>query len=287
MDNNLGDFLRTCREAVTPAQAGLPAGARRRTPGLRRSELAMLAGVSVEYVTRMEQGRDRNPSAHVLAALADALRLSSHERIHLHELSQTGEPGFRCTATDYDPVADISPAVRAMVQQLEPAPAMLLDGRCQVQLNTATYRELMTPAGLFDQGQSPNLATYILSDPRARDLYPDWDCVADDVVAQLKHGPFCADTGIAALVEELTVTAGRALTERVERITGLPAPTGTTRLEHPDLGPLRLSHEELMMKHRPGLRLIVQLPADAATSDALDRLAGRRPGALHAVADAS
>lgn len=285
MDNKLGDFLRTAREAVTPAEAGLPAGARRRTPGLRRSELAMLAGVSVEYVTRMEQGRDRNPSAHVLASLADALRLGSHERIRLHELSKTGEPGFRCISHDYDPVADISPAVRAMVQQLEPAPAMLLDGSCQVLLSTATYRTLMTPAGLFDR--SPNLASYHFGDPRARELYPDWDCVADDLVAQLKHGPFCSDDSIADLAEQLTVTAGAALTERVQRVTKLPAPTGTTRLQHPDLGPLRLNHEELTMKHRPGLRLIVQLPADTATGDALDRLAGRRPGALHAVATAS
>ncbi|MBI0384744.1 helix-turn-helix transcriptional regulator, partial [Streptomyces albiflaviniger] len=87
-DNELGLFLRSRREAVAPADVGLPTGPRRRTPGLRRAELATLAGVSVEYVTRLEQGRDRRPSAPVLSALADALRLTASERVHLHRLSK-------------------------------------------------------------------------------------------------------------------------------------------------------------------------------------------------------
>ena len=87
-DNELGVYLRTRREAVTPAEVGLPGGGRRRTPGLRRAELATLAGVSVEYLVRLEQGRDRHPSAHVLAALADVLGLSADERLHLHLLAK-------------------------------------------------------------------------------------------------------------------------------------------------------------------------------------------------------
>src|SRR5690349_903696 len=95
-DNELGLFLRVHREAVTPADAGLPTGPRRRAPGLRRSEVAALAGVSVEYVTRLEQGRDRRPSPQVLSALADALRLTAGERAHLHRLTKAADPGYNC-----------------------------------------------------------------------------------------------------------------------------------------------------------------------------------------------
>src|ERR1700754_869172 len=88
-ETELGAFLRAHREAVSPAAVGLPNGTRRRTPGLRRAELATLAGVSVDYLTRLEQGRDRSPSAQVLAALAETLGLSRDERIHLHRLAKT------------------------------------------------------------------------------------------------------------------------------------------------------------------------------------------------------
>jgi transcriptional regulator with XRE-family HTH domain len=92
--NELGLFLRTHREAVTPAEVGLPTGTRRRTAGLRRSEVAALARVSVEYVTRLEQGRDRRPSPQVLSALADALRLTASERVHLYRLTKGADSGF-------------------------------------------------------------------------------------------------------------------------------------------------------------------------------------------------
>src|SRR5689334_19099392 len=92
-DTELGAFLRAHREAVPPAALGLPDGNRRRTPGLRRAELATLAGVSVDYLTRLEQGRDRSPSAQVLAALADTLGLSREERIHLYRLAKTAAAG--------------------------------------------------------------------------------------------------------------------------------------------------------------------------------------------------
>src|SRR3954451_11246431 len=95
-DNELGLFLRVRREAVTPAEVGLPTGPRRRAAGLRRSEVAALAGVSVEYVTRLEQGRDRRPSPQVLSALADALLLTGSERAHLYRLTKAADPRFDC-----------------------------------------------------------------------------------------------------------------------------------------------------------------------------------------------
>ena len=279
--NELGLFLRSRRDAVTPAQVGLPTGSRRRAPGLRRAELATLAGVSVEYVTRLEQGRDQHPSPQVLAALADALQLSSPERVHLLQLSKMAGAGFACTAAGV-PTDEVRPSVRAVVEQLEPAPAALFSRTYRVIAQTPTYRRLMEPIGLFDG--MPNLAHFVFTDPRARDVFPDWELHADEAVATLKRGPFRSDPAIAALVDELTVAAGPEFTDRLDTVPGLPPLVGITRMHHPELGELRLSHETLEVSHDPGNRLIVQLPADPRTAAALDQLAGRRPGGLRAVA---
>ena len=117
-DNELGMFLRIRRQGVTPAEAGLPAGPRRRTSGLRRAEVPALTGVSVEYVTRLEQGRDRRPSPQVLSALAEALRLTS-ERAHLYRLTKcTAGTAFRCK-DHADPGRTVRPAVQALLDHPE------------------------------------------------------------------------------------------------------------------------------------------------------------------------
>lgn len=280
-DNELGLFLRIRREGVAPGEVGLPTGPRRRTPGLRRSELAMLADVSVEYVTRLEQGRDRRPSPQVLSALADALRLTAGERIHLHRLTKGAEGGFTCMG-GAAPARDVRPTVRALLDRLEPAPAVLLNRLSDILARTSGYERLAGPLGLLD-GAPPNLARFVFSDDRARVAYPDWDRVADQQVAALKQGPFRADQHVAALADELTVTAGAAFADRVDSLPGLPKSNGVERLVHPEVGELRLAYETLDLAADDDQRLIVHLPADAATSAALDRLTGRRPGALRAV----
>lgn len=279
-DNELGLFLRTRREAVTPAEVGLPTGPRRRTPGLRRAELATLAGVSVEYVTRLEQGRDRHPSPQVVAALADALRLTASERVHLHRLTKSAGGGLCMGAAA--PALTVRPTVRALLERLDPAPAVLLNRIGDLLAWTAGYERLAGPLGLLD-GNPPNLARYLFGDPRARTAFPDWDRVADEQVAALKHGPFRADPHVAALADELTVTAGAEFADRVRTLPGLPAATGVTRLAHPEEGTLRLAYETLELPAEDDQRLIVHLPADGACAAALDRLDGRRPGALRAV----
>src|SRR5690242_19606777 len=112
-DNELGTFLRARRAEVTPAEVGLPPGHRRRTPGLRRAEVAMLAGVSVEYLIRLEQGRDRHPSAQVLAALAGPLRLTAAERAHLQRLTKISAAG--CAGLAPEPVRTVRPGLRAVL----------------------------------------------------------------------------------------------------------------------------------------------------------------------------
>lgn len=277
----MGLFLRTRREAVTPADVGLPAGPRRRTPGLRRSELATLAGVSVEYVTRLEQGRDRRPSPPVLSALAEALRLSPGERVHLHRLTKSADAGFSCMG-GAGPARDVRPTVRAVLERLEPAPAVLVNRLSELLAWTQGYERLAGPLGLLD-GTPPNAARFVLTDDRARAAYPDWERVADEQVASLKQGPFRADPHVAALADELTVTVGTVFTDRVERLPGLPRASGVTRMVHPQAGELRLAYETLELPADDDQCLLVHVPADAASAAALDALTGRRPGALRAV----
>ncbi|MFC4035335.1 helix-turn-helix domain-containing protein [Streptomyces polygonati] len=280
-DNELGLFLRSRRESLTPGEVGLPAGSRRRTPGLRRAEVATLAGVSVEYVTRLEQGRDRRPSPEVLSALATVLQLSSAERIHLHRLSKGAAGGFSCMG-GASPVRTVRPTVRALLDSLEPAPAVVLNRLSEILARTARYERLAGPPGLLD-GDPPNLLRFVFADDRAPAVFPDWALVADEQVAALKEGPFLEDPHIAAFADELTLTAGTAFSERARSLPGFSRVSGVTRLVHPEAGELRLAYETLVLPADDDQRLVVHLPADESTSAALDRLTGRRPGALRAV----
>ncbi len=268
-DNELGIFLRSRREAITPAEAGVPAGSRRRTPGLRRSEVAALAGVSVEYVTRLEQGRDRHPSASVLAALAGVLGLTGAERIHLHRLAKGADPGLACTGGT-PPTRAVRPLVRALLDRLGPSPAVVVNHLGDALAWTDGYQRLAGPVGLLD-GDPPNLVRYVFTDRRARDVYPDWERIADDRVAALKEGGLGADPHTAALTDELIVTAGAEFERRLTRVPGPAAATGVLRMRVPELPELRLAYETLDLAADIGLRLIVHLPADDATAEALER----------------
>ena len=281
-NNELGLFLRVRREALTPADVGLPAGPRRRAAGLRRSEVAALAGVSVEYVTRLEQGRDRRPSPQVLSALADALRLTAGERTHLHRLTKAADPGFNCKGHT-TPARTVRPTVQALLDRLEPTPAVLLNHLSDILAYTAGYERLARPIGLLD-AKAPNLARFVFTESRAHNAYPDWDHIADEQIAALKEGPFRADPHMAALVDELTVTAGDAFTRRVDTVPALAKSSGILRLTHPEAGTLWLAYETLELSADDDQRLIVHLPADAATSAALDRLNGDRSRPLRLVA---
>lgn len=281
-DNELGLFLRARREAVTPAQAGVPAGPRRRTPGLRRSEVAMLAGVSVEYVTRLEQGRDRHPSPAVLAALGGVLGLTTAERVHLYRLAKGVHHGFACRG-DTAPARTVRPGVRALLDRLDPAPAVVLNQLGDALAWTAGWERLAGPVGLLD-GDPPNLTRYAFTDRRARAAYPDWEPVADDRVAALKQGPFRADLHLSALADELTVTAGAEFEQRLARVPGLPAATGVVRMRLPEHGELRLAYERLELPGDDGQCLLVHLPADARAATVLDRLSATGAPALRLVA---
>jgi hypothetical protein len=275
--SELGEYLRGRRESVTPVEVGLPEGPRRRTPGLRRAELATIAGISVDYLTRIEQGRDRNPSPQVLGALADALRLSPDERMYLLLAAKatSGMSLVPCPGSQ-PPSRAVRPTVQAILDRLEPAPAVLCNHATDVLAHTATYERLVRPLGILD-AEAPNLVRYLFADPRARQAFPDWDRVADEQLTALRSAFSPSDPHLLGLIDELTVLAG---TNRMTTIPGPEPRTGAERFAHPDVGELRLLYETL---HLEGQRITVYTPADDAAGAALDQLIGLRPGALRSV----
>jgi transcriptional regulator with XRE-family HTH domain len=277
-DNELGTYLRIRREALTPSAVGLPVGSRRRTPGLRRAEVATLAGLSVEYLTRIEQGRDRHPSTQILGALADALRLTTDERLRLRILAKAADGALVCHEVQ-PPAVTVRPTVRALLDRLEPTPACVVNRLGDVLAYTTAYERLAGPLGLLDT-DPPNLVRFAFTDARARSAYPDWERVADARVATLKADFGPPDPHVRELVDELTVTAGAAFADRYRLITGGEARSGVERLRHPSAGELRLAYESLVLPDADQQQLVTYLPADDAAAAALDLLAGRRPGAL-------
>ncbi len=210
-DNALGRFLRARREATTPATPD----PRRRTPGLRRSELADRAGISVEYLTRLERGTDRSPSGQVLLALAGALGLTADERVHLYRL-------IKADSTCAPPrPAPLRPTVHNILAALEPTPACVLTPAGDVLASTKTFRDIVGT-------DEPNLIRFAFS-PEAKAHYPDWDAIATNRAAALRAAADLGDHTATALAFELSLTAGAAFTERYDAAASLPPTTGTER----------------------------------------------------------
>jgi transcriptional regulator with XRE-family HTH domain len=279
--DELGQFLRSRREAVTPAEVGLPTGRRRRTPGLRRAELATLAGVSVDYLIRLEQGRDRHPSGQVLGALADAMRLTDDERAHLGKLAAVTQNVELCPSA-MPPARTVRPTVQALLDRLEPAPAFVLNGLSDVLAWTAGYERVAAPLGILDD-RPPNLLRFTFEDARARTVYPNWGAIADEQVANLRASLRPDDGEAKALVDSLAASAGAEFRARWEARPVTSKRTGVKRIVHPEVGELRLAFETMHLPDVDGQRLVVYFAADEATSGALDLLNGRRPGGLRAV----
>jgi transcriptional regulator with XRE-family HTH domain len=285
IDGELGRFLRSRREAVRPEDVGLPTGSRRRTPGLRRAEVATLAGISVDYLVRLEQGRDQHPSAQVLAAIAGALKLDEADLAELRQLAAVTNGRELCPNSR--PLAQsVRPMVKAMLDSLEPTAAFVLNRLADVLAWNRGFERIARPVGMLD-ADPPNLARYTFGDERARVAYPDWDAVADDAVSGLRAGCASSDPMSAGLVAALTERGGAAFTDRWTSTSIVAKRSGTARLVHPEVGELRLAFEIMALADGDEQRLIVWLPADQTTSAALDRLYGRVPGALHAVTRAA
>src|SRR5690242_16983407 len=168
----LAEFLRARRNRLTPADVGLPDNGRRRTPGLRREEVATLAGVSIDYLVRLEQGRDTRPSASVIAALADALRLDDEQRRQLYTLATISQSAELCPAAR--PLTrEVAPTVTALLKGLDPTPAFVVGPSNDVLGWNDAWAHLVGPLGMLDDA-SPNLARHVFLHPLARTVYADW-----------------------------------------------------------------------------------------------------------------
>jgi transcriptional regulator with XRE-family HTH domain len=260
--SELTDFLRRRRDLVSPESVGLEANGRRRTPGLRREEVAQLAGVGLSWYTWLEQGRDIKPSASVLDALARVLRLQAAERAHLFHLARVELP---LSAGDYPREAPAGLA--ALVAALQPYPTYLTGPRTDVLAwNAAAARVIGEPSRAPD-GQH-NLLWWLLTSDVDRGT--QWRATARNTLARFRaeHARRIGDPDFAALVAALEAESAhfRAWWPQHEVLT---EQLGTKTIEHPDLGPLRLYHAQSVPTSHPDLRLTQFAPADEATRAAL------------------
>jgi transcriptional regulator with XRE-family HTH domain len=278
IDVELGTFIRQRREALSPATVGLPIGTRRRTPGLRRAELATLAGISVDYLIRIEQGRDRNPSAQVLAALADALQLSEADLDVIRAFSIVNNGAELCPAA-IPAARAVRPTVQTLLDRLEPSPAVVINRLSDALAWTEGYERLVRPLGLLDAEQ-PNMLSFTFTDERSHTVYPDWAAVADEQIGDFQTRE---TDELRAFVDRLLAEGGDEFRDRWRAVPASRKRSGATRIVHPAEGELRLAPETMQLADNDDQRLIVYLPGDEATASALDRITGRQPGALRAL----
>ena len=261
----LADFLKHRRGLVTPDSVGLEANGRRRTPGLRREEVAQLASVGVSWYTWLEQGRDIHPSPQVLDALARVLRLDAAERAHLFHLARVELP---LPAGDYP--REAPPEIAALVDALLPNPAYLLGPRTDVLAwNRAASVVLNEPQPGPDGKR--NLLWWLFMAPGERG--EQWRATARNTLARFRaeHARRIGDRDFAALIDALQEASAdfRALWPRHEVLT---EQLGTKTIEHSALGTLRLHHLQSIPTSHPDLRLTQYAPADDATRAELARL---------------
>ncbi|MFJ9379619.1 helix-turn-helix domain-containing protein [Streptomyces sp. NPDC101455] len=277
MGSPLGDFIRTTRDSIQPQSLGLPDHGRRRSPGLRRSDLAARAGISVEYLTRIEQGRDRNPSVAVVNALADALSLNPSEREHLRYLTKI--TGGECSAhtRPAPPRREVRPSVLETLRLLEPGIALVTNRLGDVLAHTSGYEAVTRGTGLLDV-DAPSLTRYVFTDPRARTFFTDWDDIADEQAFDLWLGPSVENS--EWFTAELARVAGPDFTRRLNR--HVVPRRGALRLGHPSGYDLRLLRETLELPS-DAQQLIVLLPADDSTAQALDHLRRGSHGRLRVI----
>ena len=247
-------FLTTRRAKLTPGQAGLSTyGRNRRVPGLRREEVALLAGISIEYYIRLERGSARGVSEEVLEALARALQLDEVERAHLIDLVRTANAvsPARRRATPQR----VRPSVQRLLDSMTGTAAFLRNGRLDILATNQLGSALYAPAFL-DPARPVNLARFIFLDRRSSDFYRDWDGIAHATVGSLRaeagRAPY--DRGLTDLVGELSTRSEEFRTRWAAHNVRLHR-SGTKHFHHPAVGDLHLSFDALELPGEPGLTL--------------------------------
>ncbi|MFL4902625.1 helix-turn-helix domain-containing protein [Streptomyces sp. MMS24-I2-30] len=267
MDNALGDFLRARRELVTPAEAGLPAGnGLRRVPGLRREEVAMLAGISVEYYLRLEQGRHRSPSTQVLEAIAGVLQLDAEGTEYL--LALAGQrPNRRRTAARRD--EQLPPSLTMLLQTIN-VPAIVFNKYGDVLAANRLAQELSP-----DLVPGVNRLRYLFTEPAAQEYHPHWEQYTAAVVAHLRAqmGAETDDARLHTLIGELSLKS-----ERFRRLWARhdvrTAHSSEFEIRHPRVGGLKLMVEKFAVTGADGLEaLLLHAETGSRSADALALLA--------------
>ncbi|MFH9657618.1 helix-turn-helix transcriptional regulator [Streptomyces sp. NPDC017248] len=271
MDNQaeVREFLTSRRAKITPEQAGLPSGSRRRVPGLRRSEVAALADMSVEYYAKLERGNLAGVSPAVLEAVARALRLDDAERAHLLHLARAADGSDALTRPRRRTTRQWTPhrSLQWTLDAVTAGPAFVRNGRMDLlavnQLARAFYADVYATSA-----NQANLARFHFLDPAARRFYPDWEQAADITVAILRTeaGRNPHDKDLHDLVGELS-TRSDAFRTRWGAHNVRHHGTGTKRFHHRTVGDLTLSYEGLEMAAEPGLTLTVYTAEPGSPSE--------------------
>ncbi|SDF98551.1 Helix-turn-helix domain-containing protein [Lentzea fradiae] len=258
----LGEFLKAHRARVDPESTGLPSHTQRKVKGLRREEVAVLAGVSADYYARLEQGRETNPSAQVLDALSRALRLDTDARTHLHRLA--GVAADEGHTTD-----NVSPELRRLLDGWHDVPAFVMNGVLDVLAMNPLAEALYEPFSPAD-----NAARMTFLDPAARSFYPRWNWVAQSTVAHLRQTADPRSPRLRLMVAELSRSSEfRALWEHHE-VRGKTQ--DAKEFVHPAVGPLRLSYHAFDVRDARGQTLVVYQAEPGPNADALKLLATSR-----------
>jgi len=269
--SELGEFLRTRRDALSPEAAGIVSYGMRRVPGLRREELAQLAGVSVAYYTRLEQGQSIAASDSILDALARALQLRDDERTHLFELARP-RPSRRRRAPRPE---QATPGGLQLLDAMTDVPALILGRRSDVLAWNRLGHALLAGHLAFDApqdpAQRPNVVRMLFLDPHTRELYRNWDAEAALVVASLRfvaaHYP--DDRALAELVGELSMNSPEFAALWAKHGVKLCS-SGTKRLHHPEVGDLDTHYQALHLPDADGQRLLTHTaPRGSSSSNAL------------------
>ncbi|MFK4225291.1 helix-turn-helix transcriptional regulator [Streptomyces sp. NPDC019890] len=268
----LSEFLRSRRARLQPGDVGLPQlGRHRRVPGLRREELAQLAGVSVAYYTRLEQGNGRNVSTEVLDSIARALRLTDAERDHLTHLAKPKQKKHRRMGRPQQ----VRPAIQHLIDAMDGVPAYVLGRRLDILAWNRMARALLGDIAALPP-QERNMAKLVFLDPNARDLYVDWDAKATEVVSVLRMYAGCSadDPQLPGLIGELSVRS-----EEFGRLWAAHTVTekghGAKRLHHPLVGEMTLSYETLTLPDEHDVSLVTyHAEPGSRSAESLRLLAG-------------
>jgi transcriptional regulator with XRE-family HTH domain len=277
--DEIRDFLTTRRARVTPEEAGLPAfGDNRRVPGLRREEVAMLAGVSVDYYIRLERGDAPGASEEVLDGLARALRLDQAERTHLHDLFRNVEP-----PAPIEREAGVRPAVKRVVDAMVGMPTMVRSRRLDIlyanELGAALY------SGVYDMGdRPPGPARYVFFDQASRVFFVDWERAAGDMVGLLRAeaGRNPTDYALTELIDELSEGSDE-FRGRWDAHDVLFHRTGVAHFQHPEVGGLTLTYEDLVLPEDPGQTILVFTAEPGSESEEAVRSLAAWPSGQHPI----